>query len=146
MSAFVFNSCSDDSDDDGKMSVNENGFKIIGTSVDKSGAASVQVDGRAQSVSLVFNVGDSYQITTDGSEWLSINSGESGEKGASRTLKLQLKENTDKEQGQRIALVYITIGENEACKLATVTQSQMTLDPIVEWVDNRLAAHSSPML
>lgn len=139
MSAFVFNSCSDDSNDDGNMSVNENGFKIIGTSVDKTGAASVQVDGRAQSVSLVFNVGDSYEITTDGSEWLSINSGESGEKGASRTLKLQLKENTDKEQGQRIALVYITIGENEACKLATVTQSQMTLDPIVEWVDNRLA-------
>ena len=138
MSAFVFSSCSKDSSDDG-MSVNENGFKIIKTATDKSGAASVRVDRNAQSVSLVFNVSDSYTITTDGSEWLSITSGESGEKGVSRGLKLRLTSNIASDAVARKADVFITIGQNEACRLATIMQMQISFDPIVEWVDERLS-------
>ena len=128
-------SCLDSEDDTTKT---KNGFEIIGTPVnEKDGSAKIYCDGRAQSVSLSFNVYEDYTITIDNSDWVSINPGdEKGEAGVSRGLKLQLAENTgDMTRG---ATVYITVGDNPRCKLATIMQSVSTLDTIVKWMDERL--------
>lgn len=134
-SSVMLNSCSEE---DTELSVGANGFKIIGTSTDsKDGSAKVSCNGRAQSLSLVFNVADSYSITTDGSEWISIESGAEGVAGASRGVKFKVMTNAGEEI--RTAAIYITIGANPRCKLATVTQTITMMDAIVKWVDERLS-------
>lgn len=134
-SSAMLSSCTEE---DTELSVGANGFKIIGTSTDSNdGSAKVSCNGRAQSLSLVFNVADSYSITTDGSEWISIESGAEGVAGASRGVKFKVMANAGEEI--RTAAIYITIGANPRCKLATVTQTITTMDAIVKWVDERLS-------
>lgn len=135
-SGVTLSSCADSGSDDGSESVGKNGFKIIGTSTNKDGSANVQCDGRAQSISLVFNVEDNYKVTVDGScSWLTVASGAEGALGKN-SLKLKVTDNADDQV--RMAAVYITIGDKPRCQLATVTQGMITMDAIVKWMDGRL--------
>lgn len=127
-------SCAEDEADDG---LGENGFKIVGTSTNSDGTAVVSCDKRKNSVSLIFNVRDSYIVTVDGYDWLSIASGETGEAGNSRSLKINVAENKSGEV--RFGVVSILIGKNKECKLATVTQTASTSNAIVDWMDERLS-------
>lgn len=128
-------SCSEDKEvDDG---LGENGFKIVGMTTSADGAASVSCDRRKQSVVLVFNVRDSYIITTDDCDWLSVVEGASGEAGDSRRVTVYLSENNGDKI--RTADVFINVGKNKKCTLATVTQLASTNDAIVDWMDERLS-------
>ncbi|MBO7195122.1 MAG: hypothetical protein J6V27_03705 [Alistipes sp.] len=129
----AFTACTEDGTEDG---FGPNGYKIIGTPTNKDGAANVQCDGRAQSISLVFNVADDYVITTDGSEWLTIESGTEGLAGKSRGLKLMVAKHESDQF--RTASIYITIGDNPRCRLATVMQTAISIDAMVKWMDERL--------
>ena len=128
-------SCSESGDDKSKST---SGFEIVGTPInEKDGSAKIHCDGRAQSVSLSFNVDEDYFISMDEYDWVTINSGdESGEAGSSRGLKLFLTQNSgDMARG---ATIYITVGNNPRCKLATIMQTFSKMDVIVEWIDERL--------
>ena len=126
--------CSDKGEDEKPT----NGFEIVGSPInDKDSSAKLSCDGRAQTVTLVFNVDADYTISISQCDWLSIVPGdESGVAGTSRTLRLKFSENTgDMARG---ALVYITVGDNPRCKLASVTQAFSTMDALVKWMDERL--------
>ncbi len=128
--------CAEDSTED--EGVNENGFKIRQTATYDDGAAQVNCDGNQQSVSLVFNVADDYVISTDGSEWLTIVAGSTGEAGSSRSIKFSLTANLGEDI--REATVSITIGDAEPCTFAVVKQSVKTIDAVTQWIDERLSA------
>lgn len=135
-SGVVITSCSENKSDDGSESVGANGFKIIGTLTNKDGSAKVDCDGRAQSISLVFNVSEDYTISTESCDWLSIVNGAEGLAGESRTLKLKTTEHTG--TIMRSTEVYITVGDKAPVVLATVSQSVMSMDAVVKWMDQRL--------
>lgn len=128
--------CAEDSTED--EGVNENGFKIRQTATNADGAAIVNCNGNQQSVSLVFNVAEDYVISTDGSEWLTIVAGSTGEAGSSRSVKLSLTANLGEDI--REATVSITIGDAEPCTFAVVKQSVKTIDAVTQWIDERLSA------
>lgn len=128
----IFTACSDSAADD---DIGESGFRIVGTATDGEGAASISCNGRAQTLSLVFKVRAAYTITTDGADWLRVLVGESGEAGDSRSLKLKVSENMTGEV--RTAMIYIDV-EGRRSRLATVEQSESTVDAIVAWMDERL--------
>lgn len=127
-------SCSSDGDEDDGLG--KSGFAIVGTATKPTGAAVVSCDGRAQSISLIFKVNDSYEVITDGSDWLSIVSGGAGEAGMSQSLKLHISENA--EGGSRVANVYIKVGDNELREMAEITQSSLSIEAVVKWMDTRL--------
>ena len=131
----MLNACSKGDEGDG---FGVNGFKIVGSSVDSDGAAKISVTGKPQSVSIVFNVNDSYVIEVAECEWLSIASSSSpqGEAGHSRSVKLSLTDNSGEQL--RSAEVYITVGSNSPVKFATITQGLMPIDDVVKMMDTRL--------
>ena len=130
--------CSIACSDKGEEVKPSKGFEIVGGTVnEKDGSAILSCDGRAQTITLVFNVDDNYSISIGNCDWMSIVPGdESGVAGTSRKLRLKLSDNvSDMSRG---ALVYITIGNNPSCKLASVTQAISKMDAILKWMDERL--------
>lgn len=125
------------SDEQPEEDFGKNGFSFVGTSTNTDGAASISCDGKAQSVSFTFHAAEDYSIYTDGSDWIQIVSGKSGVAGKSRNVKFKLKDNLV--ENIRTAVVYITIGNNEPCMFAKISQSLFKMDAIVEWMDERLA-------
>ena len=132
-STTMFTSCAEDGTEE---FVGANGFKIIGTSVNQDGSANVQCNGRAQSISLVFNVEANYKVTVDDNcLWLTIVNGAEGAAGKN-SIKLKVADNASDEL--RTAAVYITIGDKPRCQFATITQSVTAMDALVKWMDERL--------
>ena len=129
----AMNSCSKGDSGDG---MGEKGFAIVGAVTDANGVAQVSCDGRAKSISLVFKVRSSYVITTSSEDWITISSGESGEGGDSRTVKLKLTDNLGTET--RGATIYIEV-DGKRNKLAVIMQSNITIDAIVKKMDTILA-------
>jgi hypothetical protein len=125
------------SDEQPEEDFGKNGFSFVGTSTNTDGAASISCDGKAQSVSFTFHAAENYSIYTDGSDWIQITSGDVGTAGKSRSVKFKLKDNLV--ENIRTAVVYITIGNNEPCMFAKISQSLFKMDAIVEWMDERLA-------
>lgn len=134
LAAVAFVACEDEGI---KIDVEENGYKILYFTDVEDGVAKISCNGNSQSISLAFNVADTYTISTDGSEWLTIVSGETGLAGNQRAVKLQVSDNVGEDV--REATVSITVGDAEPCTIAIITQAIKTLDPIVEWVDERLS-------
>lgn len=132
----MLNACSKDDEGD---NFGVNGFKIVGTSVDSDGAAKISVTGKRQSVSIVFNAKENYTIDVGDCDWISIADGSSpqGEAGHSRSVKLQLVENSG--DVIRNAEVYISLGSNPRVKFASVAQGLMPIDDVVKMMDKRLS-------
>lgn len=112
----------------------EKGYVIVGSLTDADGAAVVSCGGSAQNVTLSFRTRSSYTVSTNGDAWIKILSGETGE-GGDCSVKLKVLDNMSGDQ--RITTVYIETGGKRS-KLATVTQSKLALDPLVQVMDKTL--------